>query len=52
MGAASLFRQFMELPDNKEFSIVDELRESEHDFLIGHGISDSEINLMLEELLY
>ena len=52
VSAVSVLRQFLSLPDNKEFNLRKEFLVTEHDFLLAHGIDDDEIMLMLEELLY
>lgn len=49
-GAVSMFRQFLSAPDNDQFSMENEFLQTEHELILEHGISQTEILLMLDVL--
>ena len=49
--AISMFRQFLSSQQDEAFSIENELMNTEHQLIISHGISDAEIQLMLDAIM-
>ena len=50
-AASAMFRQFLSHQHDPQFSIEEEFTQTEHSLIAEHGITDAEIQLMLDSLV-